>query len=442
MRKSTLFAFLFLLTWITSYAQHDPMYWDPHYFNGTTGYYFVTNTPAVSGYGLHPADSVLPPLPAWSYNYDTLRFTSTGTASAGTIDSMTIDSIYLPAGYSFLCSKRNKTWIRTETGTIWIQGSNVAPPGQYKLRIIADFYTSFGRLRNVDLEQFAGVRYYLRIPCAANAAPAINRQDTTSAYQPYVICDTTLHVNIHGRNHICPTADTASLAVPTGNGWRYRWSTGDTTNSIYTWIPGTYTVTIYRGADSAVSAPFTLSYPANTAHAAFQVVPDPNAPHSWIAVNQSTGNNLTYRWSWGDNQYSTGPTPSHTYDSAGNYLICLFAQDSFYCYSTVCDSANVYKTDAQMVTIHVIQYALGMTDVRGEQRMVNMSYYAGAVHFSEEIVDPAEITVSDLSGKVVVRKKDWQGVQLPLDGALSDGIYILTFQNSKGLLSGRIGIVR
>lgn len=82
-------------------------------------------------------------------------------------------------------------------------------------------------------------------------------------------------------------------------------------------------------------------------------------PHNWIAVNQATGQQpITYNWSWGDGSAnSSGPTPSHTYSTAGYYNICLSITDLSGCTSTYCDSSTyLYKSNSNgtIVNMNVI----------------------------------------------------------------------------------------
>ena len=66
---------------------------------------------------------------------------------------------------------------------------------------------------------------------------------------------------------------------------------------------------------------------------------------------------FTYSWDWGDGSFDSVAYPSHTYDSAGYYLICLTVTDGTGCTSYYyCDSSYVNKTDASMITISVVNH--------------------------------------------------------------------------------------
>ncbi len=61
--------------------------------------------------------------------------------------------------------------------------------------------------------------------------------------------------------------------------------------------------------------------------------------------NQSTGNNLSYQWSFGDGNISTVGSPSHDYPNAGTYTIKLFAMDPYGCKDSITktDKIKVYN---------------------------------------------------------------------------------------------------
>ncbi|MCZ2223527.1 MAG: PKD domain-containing protein [Chitinophagales bacterium] len=52
-------------------------------------------------------------------------------------------------------------------------------------------------------------------------------------------------------------------------------------------------------------------------------------------INQSTGNNLSYQWSFGDGNTSTSISPNHSYNNEGTYTIRLFATDTLGCADTL-----------------------------------------------------------------------------------------------------------
>lgn len=233
--------------------------------------------------------------------------------------------------------------------------------------------------------------------------------------------------------------DSAILVASSGTGYTYHWSTGDTSAYIVTYISGTYTVTVHAGADSAVSNPFSLTVdPPVVGY--FQLFPDPNTPHLWVVVNQSTGNNLIYGWSWGDGSSSTGLSPSHTYSNAGDYTICVHLRDSSYCARDYCDTSTyLFKGENQIVQVNVEQYPLSVSDI--DQNSISLKYYGQAIHFSPTIITPSEVTLYDMSDRVVLKQSNWLGSSLDVN-AIGSGVYVVTIQNNKMSISRKLNIIR
>ena len=211
---------------------------------------------------------------------------------------------------------------------------------------------------------------------------------------------------------------------------------------------GTYYDTLYgagvHGCDSIIT--LQLSYYSDSIHAGFSLMPS-STPHLWYAVNQCTGlPPLSYIWNWGDGSpTSTGDTPSHVYDSAGYYIICVTVIDSNGCYANYCDtSVYLFKDQsAQMVYVNVLpQYPDGLLPV--------MPYHFGIRP------NPALSTVEidhDYSGSVTARLFSTLGIKvadyaLPSShttidvSALSAGIYELQFMNEQGTRLGVLKLVK
>ncbi len=97
----------------------------------------------------------------------------------------------------------------------------------------------------------------------------------------------------------------------------------------------------------------------------FTLYPGTSTPHNWFVIADVTVSPFEYTWDWGDGNSSTGAYPSHTYDSAGYYNICLTIVDSTTCTFSYCDTSTyLYKTEATMVTINVVdQLPSGVNDL-------------------------------------------------------------------------------
>ena len=166
-------------------------------------------------------------------------------------------------------------------------------------------------------------------------------------------------------------------------------------------------------------------------------------PHFWYAINQCSGNELSYLWSWGDSTTSIGDTPSHTYDTAGYYTICVTVTDSMGCSATYCDS-NIYlfkDQSGQMVYVQVLpQYPAGINIISANN--VNINYYAGAVHFSEALQAPTQLRLYDMPGRLVMQQDNYGGNQWNINSDIAQGAYIIQLQNQSYSLAQKLMILQ
>ncbi len=163
--------------------------------------------------------------------------------------------------------------------------------------------------------------------------------------------------------------------------------------------------------------------------ASFTLQPDTTTPHNWFAFSTVTGAQpLTYNWNWGDGSSDSTPFPSHTYDSAGYYTICLTITDATNCISTFCDSSTyLYKTEATMVSINVIP--TNVSELKAIDSSINIlpnpANYILTVKSTSK-----QIKLTDLSGKTLIALQLNNG-KAELDVSnLDNGIYFL--QSDKG----------
>jgi len=84
-------------------------------------------------------------------------------------------------------------------------------------------------------------------------------------------------------------------------------------------------------------------------------------------INQSTGNNLSYQWSFGDGNVSTTASPSNTYINAGTYTVKLFAIDPNGC------NDSITKTNRIKVYLPVASFTMSDSAAVCPPLLVNMT---------------------------------------------------------------------
>lgn len=94
----------------------------------------------------------------------------------------------------------------------------------------------------------------------------------------------------------------------------------------------------------------------------FYMTQDTMQASTWNVNLYSNGlNTMTgATWTWGDGTSSTGLSPNHTYSTPGWYSICVTAFFSCGDSSSYCQSDSVYRSSAQMISVHVINMTTGI----------------------------------------------------------------------------------
>jgi len=136
-----------------------------------------------------------------------------------------------------------------------------------------------------------------------------------------------------------PSAPVASQAVQftdssTGNPTTWQWSFGDggtstAQNPSHAYAAaGSYTVSLTATASSGSNTgtrTITVA-PAAGLDASFSFSPSSPAPGQSVRfTDSSTGNPISWQWSFGDGGSSTAQNPSHTYTTEGSYNVTLIA---------------------------------------------------------------------------------------------------------------------
>jgi hypothetical protein len=406
---------------------------------------FVTcnngNVPGFSGVG-----DATPCITSGVAVSDTILYYNMTNYLGITIDSINVRNLLnLPPGLTWTTTMPNNTFVSGAAGYFIIQGTTTAPAGQYKLILQADVHAQAINVDTVQLYQSFGSSYlyYLRVACSSGSCVAV---DTTAGSANSFVPDTSCASGVFavispsGSTTICQGSST-TLTVNGGvylAGFSYLWSTGDTTLAITVNSTGVYTVTASLGGQTA-TASVTVSI-TSAPYAYFTITADPTQAHTYDALNLCTGPGiLQYLWNWGDSSYSSGATPSHTYDSAGYYTICVGVTDSNGCTASYCDTTvYLFKTDNQMIQMNVIQAPLGILPV--STTSMSVSYYAGAVHFSQAL-SATDIRMYDMAGRLIVSADKFAGTAMPVSD-VADGVYILHLQSDRYHLSQKLMIIR
>ncbi|MCB9234832.1 MAG: PKD domain-containing protein [Bacteroidia bacterium] len=122
-------------------------------------------------------------------------------------------------------------------------------------------------------------------------------------------------------------------------------STSNLTNPTHTYAaPGTYNVLLgisgnSNGCADSIVIPVTVTGGSSNCVASYTYTTSGN---TLAVVNTSTGSFTSVNWMFGDGGTASGSTATHTYSSAGAYIVCVVVSDSnSNCYDIYCDSVVV-----------------------------------------------------------------------------------------------------
>jgi PKD repeat protein len=172
-----------------------------------------------------------------------------------------------------------------------------------------------------------------------------------------VICTMTLSFFSVTMPSCSTCADGSVSAAPNGGTppYTYSWSpvsaTSQTANNL---LPGTYTCCITDA--NACTACDTITISSSTCQAAFTWTQPSNNVINFTNTSTGTTVNTGYWWDFGDGNYSSTAIPTHTYNNAGDYTVCLQISDSNFtgsCFSTWCDSVHVTGVNCNNLSLSV-----------------------------------------------------------------------------------------
>ncbi|MBX7183479.1 MAG: T9SS type A sorting domain-containing protein [Bacteroidia bacterium] len=170
----------------------------------------------------------------------------------------------------------------------------------------------------------------------------------------------------------------------------------------------------------------------NCANSSFNLIPD-TIEHSWLVVTNVSGMPpFSYQWSWGDGSTDTTAYPSHTYDSAGYYTICLTITDNTGCTATICDSSSyLYKIDEQMITINAVNsLPIGIKPVYGNAN--GLSLFPNPANNLVHIKTADKMAkLCDITGKTLLQFQIKNGKEVVDVSGIENGIYLI--QTERGV---------
>jgi hypothetical protein len=188
----------------------------------------------------------------------------------------------------------------------------------------------------------------------------------------------------------------------------------------------------------------------------YTLFPDTALQSVWYVVNQCMGSDslsadsLDYVWQWGDSANSTsiGAYPSFTYDTAGNYTICVTITDSISgCSNTYCDSTYITKSMAnQMITVNVISAnspllsSLSATSLSGRNEVeLTPNPTSSTITLTIPKLINTNISITNLTGKQVANYNIQNSTTKTIDvSILAEGVYFVTLKSDEGVVTKKM----
>lgn len=217
------------------------------------------------------------------------------------------------------------------------------------------------------------------------------------------------------------------ITLNAGNdGVRYYWNTGTSTPTITTKTPGEYIVFITGRNGCILTDTVTVIHQGNMPK--FDGIQITNqGSHTFKFNSRNPQNVIGYEWNFGDGSpTSFVPSPTHQYNTQGNYKVTLHASSS---------CGVLY--DSMMVHI----YSLNVDDLDQEQASILVYPNPAKSYITVQASDNVKINqvvVMDINGRMVIHHKDLATQTHPLDiTSLSAGQYIVETYTEKGKTSSK-----
>jgi photosystem II stability/assembly factor-like uncharacterized protein len=238
---------------------------------------------------------------------------------------------------------------------------------------------------------------------------------------------------ISGNNIYAGVVGGVFLFSNNGNGWASA-NIGLTDKIVYSLA--IFGSDIFAGTNSGVLKRPLSDIIGLSCSAQFILIPDTMTPHHYYAINNAQGvSPLSYSWYWGDGTYDTIAYPSHIYDTAGYYNICLIITDSVGCSSTFCDSSYLQKSPNTIINVDVIPS--GSIGINELSNSLDVSVFPNPVTDKITIIipDKATIEISNINGQIIKTINHDSGETSFDIRDLSSGVYIIRAKTEKEIVT-------
>lgn len=247
----------------------------------------------------------------------------------------------------------------------------------------------------------------------------------------------------------------------TGSNVKYSWIFGDGKTSTQQHPTHTYssggvytvllTVSVVDSNNRVICSDSTYKVvnlgSSQNCKAKFSVRADTTKKYKVWIINQSTGTNLQYYWTFGDGGSSTKKNPTHKYKNFGKYQVCLMVYDSNSCRSMYCDSigmdssGKLYKQEGfEIVVIDEGAQSTGKIIVDNSNLYPNPFQSSFTLDAGNEIEELANVQILDMKGQMMnfdLERINNQTVHIEA-GNLPKGMYLIRYTLDDMLQTKRI----
>ncbi len=231
-------------------------------------------------------------------------------------------------------------------------------------------------------------------------------------------------------------------------GVEYSWDFGDNTTTLGKNVSHTYTSSGFYNVtlslfDSINNCRSTyidslfIQLTPSACNASYSIVKDTTTQFGVILYNNSSNlSSHQYSWDFGDGNFGTGRTPSHSYANFGSYVVCLTITDTlFNCTSTFCDTVgmdslgNLNKSGFSLVIKDPL-----VVGINENELIENIKIYPNPatsnIFLNLNSLENVSIKVIDISGRLMIdTKSSSKNIETIDVSHLENGIYLISLQD-------------